>query len=183
MVICLERGADLHIAQLMPLPLTVSGFSEIQPGFTFLVPAHSGSPGQRAIKRVCVCVLVRNCIALQFWSTGIYVLYCKPTSLSLLVTNSSKCVPLTLRFADLIKLAGRMLICPKKTLITSNIVINVLHLTSQVICGKTSKRIERKFTEFYVKVKFSFFCLLVLLYIMFAVMLYFMLYCYHVLVK
>ena len=24
MVICLERGADLHIAQLMPLPLTVS---------------------------------------------------------------------------------------------------------------------------------------------------------------
>ena len=56
MVICLERGADLHIAQLMPLPLTVSGFSEIQPGFTFLVPAHSGSPGQRAIKRVCVCV-------------------------------------------------------------------------------------------------------------------------------
>jgi len=24
MVICLERGADLHMAQLMPLPLTVS---------------------------------------------------------------------------------------------------------------------------------------------------------------
>ena len=32
MVICLERGADLHIAQLMPLPLTVSGFSKIQIG-------------------------------------------------------------------------------------------------------------------------------------------------------
>ena len=30
MVICLERGADLHIAQLMPLPLTVSCFSKIQ---------------------------------------------------------------------------------------------------------------------------------------------------------
>ena len=54
MVICLERGADLHMAQLMPLPLTVSCFSKIQTGFTFLVPAHLGSPGQRAVKRVCV---------------------------------------------------------------------------------------------------------------------------------
>ena len=34
MVICLKRGADLHMAQLMPLPLTVSCFSEIQIGFT-----------------------------------------------------------------------------------------------------------------------------------------------------
>ena len=51
---CLERGADLHMAQLMPLPLTVSCFSKIQIGFTFLVPAHPGSPGQTAIKRVCV---------------------------------------------------------------------------------------------------------------------------------
>jgi len=54
-VICLERGADLHMAQLMPLPLTVSCFSKIQISFTFLVPAHLGSPGQRAVKRVCVC--------------------------------------------------------------------------------------------------------------------------------
>ena len=44
------------MAQLMPLPLTVSCFSKIQIGFTFLVPAHPGSPGQRAIKRVCVCL-------------------------------------------------------------------------------------------------------------------------------
>jgi len=57
MVICLERGADLHMAQLMPLPLTVFCFSKIQIGFTFLVPAHPGSPGQRAVKReLCVCV-------------------------------------------------------------------------------------------------------------------------------
>ena len=56
-VICLERGADLHTAQLMPLPLTVSCFSKIQLGFTFLVPAHLGSPGQRAVKRACVCVV------------------------------------------------------------------------------------------------------------------------------
>ena len=52
MVICLERGADLHTAQLLPLPLTVSCFSKIQFGFTFLLPAHPGSPGQRAVKRM-----------------------------------------------------------------------------------------------------------------------------------
>ena len=51
-VLCLERDADLHMAQLMPLPLTVSCFSKIQIGFTFLVLAHPGSPGQRAVKRV-----------------------------------------------------------------------------------------------------------------------------------
>ena len=46
MVICLERGADLHMAQLMPLPLTVSCSSKIQIGFTFLVPAYPGCPGK-----------------------------------------------------------------------------------------------------------------------------------------
>ena len=56
MVICLERDADLHMAQLMPLPLTVSCFSKIQIGFTFLVPAYLSNPGKRAVKRVCVCV-------------------------------------------------------------------------------------------------------------------------------
>jgi len=54
MVICLELGADLHISQLMQLPLTVSCFSKIHIGFTFLVPAHLGSPEQRAVKWVCV---------------------------------------------------------------------------------------------------------------------------------
>ena len=56
-IICLERDADLHMAQLMPLLLIVSCFSKIQIGFTFLVLAHPGSPGQRAVKRVCVCVI------------------------------------------------------------------------------------------------------------------------------
>ena len=60
-VICLERGADLHMAQQIPLPLTVSCFSKIQIGFTFLVPAHPGSPGQKAVKWVCVCVGIRKC--------------------------------------------------------------------------------------------------------------------------
>jgi len=45
----------LHMAQLMPLPLTVSCSSKVQIGFTFLVPAHPGSPGKRAVKQVCVC--------------------------------------------------------------------------------------------------------------------------------
>jgi len=64
-VICLERGADLHAAQLIPLPLTVSCFSKIQIGFTFLVLAYPGSPGQRAVKRVCVCVCVTEATSLE----------------------------------------------------------------------------------------------------------------------
>jgi len=51
LVICLERGADLHIAQLMPLPLTVSCFSKIQIDLPFLVLAHLGSPRKRAVER------------------------------------------------------------------------------------------------------------------------------------
>ena len=69
MVICLQRGADLHMAQLMPLPLTVSCFSKIQIGFTFLVLAHPGHPGKRAAKCVCVCVCVRACVC-PFMATG-----------------------------------------------------------------------------------------------------------------
>jgi len=46
------------MAQLMPLPLTVSCFSKIHIGFTFLVPAYPGSPGHRAVKQVCVRVCV-----------------------------------------------------------------------------------------------------------------------------
>ena len=67
MVICLERGADLHMAQLMPLSLTVSCFSKTQIGFTFLVLAHLGSSGKMAVKRVCVentakcCDNTRHC--------------------------------------------------------------------------------------------------------------------------
>ena len=57
--ICLERGADLHMAQLMPLPLTVSCFSKIQIGFTFLVPAYPDSPGQRAVN-VCSSSVIIN---------------------------------------------------------------------------------------------------------------------------
>ena len=64
MVIYRERGADLHMAQLMPLPLTVSCFSKIQIGFTFLVPAHPGSPGQNleGHNMVVVVVVYNHCL-------------------------------------------------------------------------------------------------------------------------
>jgi len=55
------------MAQLMPLLLTVYCFSKIQIGFTFLVPTHPGSPGKRAIKRVSVCVLQMNAVAMQHY--------------------------------------------------------------------------------------------------------------------
>ena len=61
-LVCLQRGADLHTSQLMPMPLTVS--CKIQIGFTFLVPAQLGSHGKRVVKRVCVCVCV--CFA-PYW--------------------------------------------------------------------------------------------------------------------
>jgi len=47
----------------MPLPLTVSCFSKIVIAFTFLVPAYPGSPGQRAVKRVCMCFFLRYLFA------------------------------------------------------------------------------------------------------------------------
>jgi len=49
-VVCLEGGADLQMAQLMPLPLIVSCSSKIQIDFTFLVPAYPGCPGNEAVK-------------------------------------------------------------------------------------------------------------------------------------
>ena len=63
MVICLERGADLHMAQRMPLPLTVSCFSKIQIGFTFLVPAYLGSPGKGPLNG---CVFPICSVLVQF---------------------------------------------------------------------------------------------------------------------
>jgi len=55
MAICLEQGADLHMAQLIPLPLTVSCFSKIQIGFAFLVPALLGCPRKGAVEWACFC--------------------------------------------------------------------------------------------------------------------------------
>jgi len=64
MAICLQLRADLHVVQLMPLPLIVSCSSKIQIGFTFLVPVQLGSPGQRAVKPMFdVCMYPLLCIA------------------------------------------------------------------------------------------------------------------------
>ena len=70
-VICLERGADLQMAQLMPLPLTVSCFRKI------LTLSGTGSPrstGKRAVKRVCVCVraCVRVCVCVCVCISAFY---------------------------------------------------------------------------------------------------------------
>ena len=73
MVICLERGADLHMAQLMPLPLTVSCFSKIQIGSTFLVPAHPSSPGQRAVKPVRLLFLCFCSGWLKCWEKSVNI--------------------------------------------------------------------------------------------------------------
>jgi len=79
-VICLESGADLHMFQLMPLPLTVSCFSKIQIGLTFLVPALLSSPGKRAVKRVCVYEslviyvgVVVYCVKVWLWAGDLLV--------------------------------------------------------------------------------------------------------------
>ena len=58
MVICLEQGADLRMAQLMPLPLTVSCFSKIQIGLPSWYRLTRVVLDKGAVKRVCVCVCV-----------------------------------------------------------------------------------------------------------------------------
>jgi len=57
MVISLALDADLHMSQLMPLPLTVSCSSKIQIDFTFLVLAYPGSPGKEAVKWLLLLLL------------------------------------------------------------------------------------------------------------------------------
>jgi len=57
MVVCLERGADLHIAQLMPLPLTASCFSKIQIGLLFW-SWLTWVVREKGLLNVCVCVCV-----------------------------------------------------------------------------------------------------------------------------
>jgi len=75
MVVCLVWGADLHMAQRVPLPITVSCSSKIQIGFTFLVPAHLGSPGKGPLNG-CVCVWVSLYVPnpavtnVWYWRTG-----------------------------------------------------------------------------------------------------------------
>ena len=67
MVVGLEQGADLHMAQVMPLPLTVSRSSKIQIGFTFLVPAYPGCPGKEAVKWLLLLLFGYTCTRVKFY--------------------------------------------------------------------------------------------------------------------
>ena len=83
MVICLERDAELYMAQLMPLPLTVSCFRKIQSGFTFLVPAHLGSPGKGPLNG-CVSVVIKDTVLVSVWhNKGMHSVECR-----LVITDS-----------------------------------------------------------------------------------------------
>ena len=64
MVVCLEQFADLHMAQLMPLPLTVICFSKIQIGFTCLVLAYLGSPEKGPLNG---CLFVCCIYSFGYW--------------------------------------------------------------------------------------------------------------------
>jgi len=72
------------MVQLIPLPLTVSCYSKIQIGFTFLVPAHLGSPGKRAVKRVCVCVIGTIAVKLNLLKTVHHFLFLTVKAVSFL---------------------------------------------------------------------------------------------------
>ena len=61
-VICLQRGADLHMAHLMPLPLTVSCFSKIQIGFTCLFRLTWVVQDKGPLNGCVCCVCVRVCV-------------------------------------------------------------------------------------------------------------------------
>ena len=75
MVICLERGADLHMAQQMPLPLTVYCSSKIQIGFTFLVPAYPGVLEKRPLNGCCCTWIMWLCMCLIL---AIFYIFGKP---------------------------------------------------------------------------------------------------------
>jgi len=91
MVICLERDADLHMAQLMPVPLIVSCFSKIQIGFTFPVPAHLGSPGKGPLNG-CACVFSAS-YCLHSPSTASAVCYRRSahTDMDMLMSAAAAC--------------------------------------------------------------------------------------------
>jgi len=64
-VVCLEQGADFHMALLMPLPLTVSCFSKIQIVFTFLVLVYPGSPRKGSLNGCVFVVMALSSSAIE----------------------------------------------------------------------------------------------------------------------
>jgi len=79
MVICLERGVDLHMAQLMLLPLTISCSNKIQIGLPFWYRLTWVVLDKGPLKGcvcvcvracACMCVCVRACFYAVGWVTG-----------------------------------------------------------------------------------------------------------------
>ena len=83
-VTCLEQGADLHMAQLMPLPLSVSCFTKIKIGCTFLLLTNPGCPGQRAVTKATVQIfediIYRAKLSVSSTTTGFIWLCVSSTS-------------------------------------------------------------------------------------------------------
>ena len=93
MVMCPGQGADLHMAQLMPLPLNISCFSEsrlVLPCWFYLSspgsPGYSQTKSKRAIKWLCVCVYWLPLSAIYIlifgcWTVSLFV-HCQHVHLS-----------------------------------------------------------------------------------------------------
>ena len=68
-VICLEWGATCIWSSWCHCHWLSVASVKIQIGFTFLIPVHLGSPGQKDVKQVCACVVwyfnVMFCITLS----------------------------------------------------------------------------------------------------------------------
>ena len=89
MLAWLSVWSEVHMVQLMPLPLTVSCFSKIRIGFTFLVPARPGRPGESAVKWVCAlsdCTACKQCIDVVYCyrSSVVCVSVCQSQSCAVL---------------------------------------------------------------------------------------------------
>ena len=115
MVICLERGADLHMAQLMPLPLTVSCFSKIQIGCTFMVPAHPGSPGQRAVKRVCVSYYFGQSLQTCCVFTANFTMLCRNNAVNIITCQLCVIYALVSLFCSILCIFFTILYCSSET--------------------------------------------------------------------
>jgi len=65
--VSLERGAnDLHMVQQMPLPPHHLLLQQNPEWFILLVPAYPGCPGKRAVKRLCVFIVL-NIVFVDYW--------------------------------------------------------------------------------------------------------------------
>jgi len=83
-VVCLERGADLHMAQLMPLPLTVSCSSKIRIGFTQVVLEKRPLNGCCCCCCCCICAVIQMKVFVEVTPQCVYMFYCENDAFSAL---------------------------------------------------------------------------------------------------